>query len=105
MRRWLVLLALVACSGEEHVQLGEACTTLSTYVCPRLGQCGAFPQSELQACQDSFVAACCGGPPNRCGQDSIRTQEELDDCTNAITSYGCTALLQGVLPSICITGG
>lgn len=107
MRRWLLLLALAAaCGGEDHIKAGEWCSGTSTYYCPRAATCGVFPNNagEVQACEGAFVQACCGGPPNRCGEESMRTQDDLDSCTQAISVYSCTAIAQGTVPSVCLTG-
>lgn len=106
MRRLMMCALLAACSGSENPTVGEACTTLGLASCARLSVCsgGTWTAQDVSACQGGFVQSCCNGPPNTCGKESKRSDEQIDMCRVAIESWDCNALSQGVFPPTCITG-
>ncbi len=87
--RYLVLVALLACSGDDVMTNGEACTAFGSAMCERADDCG-FLTNSVSQCTALAVAGCCAGD---CDEPARGVSDgEVDDCRSALETWECEAL-------------
>jgi hypothetical protein len=99
----VVLGLFLAACGDSGPTRGSQCRDVLTTYCNRAGgPCQHFAASEISACIESGVTACCMG---NCGAGVTSTNAQIDTCEAAINAATCASLdVQngGSVPAICV---
>lgn len=96
----MVCLLLGCGGGDEDRSIGYACDQVSTAVCIRADECGLLGGASQAECFDELVAVCCEDD-RRCDDTAAASDDQIDECAQAVLEFGCDLIENGERPADC----
>jgi hypothetical protein len=96
-----VSLFLMACGPTPSDR--ERFRELGSEVCARRVACDLTPSAERTQCIEEFVERSCADVEDCDERYSLRSENDWENCLEAVREYECEKLEQRLLPGYCIT--